>query len=167
MIQKMYCTLQLGLLLIVLHPSDVNRAVAQQPKTDTTVCFTMKVYRDAVLIDNPSSVLFKADSGIKNVIAIDGKFCVPKEMKGLSAIDVGFVLGDDLFDFGAISMYRLSIPWNIYFGGKKYARSLGHLKSINAKSVCTIEFQAGEPGIGVIYHTCRSKVGARTFPAPE
>lgn len=161
------CALHLMLLLVLLQRSEANRAVAQQPSTDTPICFTMQVYRDAAHIDNPSSVLFKADNDIKNVKAVDGKFCVPKEMKGLSAIDVGFVLGDDLFDFGAISMYRLSIPWDIYFGGKKFGKRLGHLKSFKPNMACEIEFRAGEPGIGEFISPCRSKLGTRTFPAPE
>jgi hypothetical protein len=167
MIQKMYCTLQLMLLLILLQPSDANWAVAQQPKTDTPVCFTMHVYRDAVRIDNPYSVLFKAGSDIKNIKAVDGKFCVPSEMRGLTTINVGFVLGEDLFDFGDITMYRLGIPWDIYFGGKKFTKKLGHLKSIKTKTACEIEFLAGEPGIGEIISPCRSNLGTRTFPAPE
>lgn len=161
------CVLQLMLLLVLLQRSEANRAVAQQPSTDTPFCFTMQVYRYLVRIDNPNSVLFKAGTDIKNIKAVDGKFCVPKEMRGLPAIDVGFVLGDDLFDFGEISMYRLGIPWDIYFGGKKFAKRLGHLKSIKPKTACSIEFRAGEPEIGEIISHCRSKLGTRTFPAPE
>jgi hypothetical protein len=112
-------------------------------------------------------MLFKAGAVTKNMKAIDGRFCVPKEMRGLPAVDVGFVLGDELFDFGEISMYRLGIPWDIYFGGKKFGKRLGHLKSIKPKTACSIEFHAGEPGIGEIVSPCRSKLGTRTFPAPE
>ena len=112
-------------------------------------------------------MLLKADSDIKNVKATDGKFCVPKAMEGLVSIDVGFVLRGKLFDFGERPMWQLSVPWDVSFGGREFGRRLGQLKSINAKTACSVEFQAGEPGMGIIISPCRSKLGKRKFPAPE
>ena len=146
------------ILLVDFGSTQTGRAVAQSSGPSKSLCVAMQVYRDFERVDGPSSVLFELNGIDTSVKVIGGKFCVPDEMKGLATVRVGFVLGHDLFNFGPIPLERLSIPWDIYFGDKKYARSLGHLKYIKAAAACSIEFREGEPGVGVVYSPCRSRI---------
>jgi hypothetical protein len=127
----------------------------------------IRIYRDTERVASPASVLFESNGTDTNVKVANEEFCVPKEMRSLAAVRVGFVLGEDLFNFGPIPMERLGVPWDVYFGGKKYAKSLGHLQHVSPAAACTIVFHGGEPGVGVVYSPCRSKLGSKANKTPS
>jgi hypothetical protein len=81
-------------------------------------------------------------------------------MAGKRELDLSFELAGERFYFSRIPVWTFSAPWDVDFGGKKYAR-LKHLPSSADKNLsCTVTVHQGEPELEVITSPCRVPVNA-------
>lgn len=141
--------------LALLQPGS-PRAAAQRPQP-STACFRMKVYKDSERLPSPQSVRLYSASKHWDLAQNDGQFCLPQETTGASKLDLTFRIGPDRFSLYSLPVGRFSGSWNLYFGGKRFAKLHGLPKSAQAAKSCMVEFDDGEPGTGMVISPCRQK----------
>lgn len=116
--------------------------------------------KDGTTVDGPKVVTWLDKTSKQTVAAQAGQFCLPSEMAGKRELDLSFELAGERFYFSRIPVWTFSAPWDVDFGGKKYAR-LKHLPSSADKNLsCTVTVHQGEPELEVITSPCRVPVNA-------
>lgn len=123
-------------------------------------CFSLHLIKDGITVDGPTlvTVLDKIDH--QTIPEQDGRFCLPPDMAAQEMLDLTFISGNERFYLMSIRISAFDAPWDLKFGGKKYARLTGVPKSYDAKRSCTLTFHQGEPETGMVTSPCRFPVNA-------
>jgi hypothetical protein len=141
---------------LTLLPREPSQASPQQPQASTG-CFILHVYKDSKRLPPPQSIRLYSASKQWDLGESDGHFCIPKETTGESLLDLTFRIGHDRFSLYSVPVRRYSGAWNLYFGGKEFARLHGLPKTSKASTSCMVEFDDGEPGTGMVVSPCRQR----------
>jgi len=148
---------------LALLPCESSRVCAQQTQVSAG-CFMLKVYKDSTRLSSPQSVRLYSVSKRWDVEQNNGRFCVPQEAAGESMLDITFRVGPERFSIPSLVVGRFSGIWNLYFGGREFARLHGLPKTSKASTSCMVEFDDGEPGIGLVLSPCHERESAAGGP---
>lgn len=118
-------------------------------------CFSLHLIKDGTTFDSPTLVTVVDKNDHQTLPERDGKYCLPATMAAETMLDLTFINGDDRFYLSRISIAAFDAPWDVEFGGKKYARLTDLPKSYDAKRSCKVTFHAGEPETAMITSPCR------------
>jgi len=120
-------------------------------------CFVLRMHHNDRRVYDPITVIFVSREGRKAARWDDGKVCLPDGLDGFDQLDIYLRVKEDVFYLPSVSKESFQIPWDFYFGERKYAYLKGVPKSLHPAHACTIEFRSGEPGTAEIYSNCRRK----------
>jgi len=126
---------------------------AARGQAEPNRCLRFNLWNDSHRQLSPDTVEFIDGTKQVSVHQSDGKYCLPEQWESTKTLDITFEIGRNRLYLTQISTDRFFSIWTVSYGLSVNKRLPGH--STDKKlSACAIDFNEGEPGVGVLINPC-------------